>query len=181
MNPGTNIGNPAASRLGELLKQVRVPAKTDNEWQKLENGLFVRLDEKTTAGRSSGLSFILPRFSIAWAAAAGLLLFIAGAGITIALLKDNSPTSFASIMSVRGSVSVTWAGRRKPCLPLRTTRPPEKRFRAPSYPFTATAPPLSGSAREALWSFSPVRGSLSKNQTRRSRCAISHRAAFLSK
>lgn len=45
-NPGTNRENPAASRLGQLLRQVRVPAKTDNEWQRFENDLFVRLDEK---------------------------------------------------------------------------------------------------------------------------------------
>jgi TolA-binding protein len=110
-NPGTNKENPAASRLGELLRQVRVPAKTDNEWQRLENDLFVRLDEKTAPGRSFGFSFSLPRFNVAWAAAAALILFIAGAGITIALFKNSSPTSFTSIMSVCGSVSVTWAGR----------------------------------------------------------------------
>jgi outer membrane protein assembly factor BamD (BamD/ComL family) len=109
-NPGTNRENPAANRLGELLKRVRVPAKTDNEWQRLENDLFVRLDEKTAPRRRFGFSLSLPRFSVAWAAAAGLILFIAGAGITIALLKDGSPASFASIMSVRGSVSVTWSG-----------------------------------------------------------------------
>jgi tetratricopeptide (TPR) repeat protein len=110
-NAGNHKNNSSANRLGELLRQVRVPAKTDNEWQRLENDLFVRLDDETAPKHSRRFSFALPRFGIAWAAAAGLVLLIAGAGITIALLTNGASSSFAGLMSVRGSISVTWAGK----------------------------------------------------------------------
>jgi TolA-binding protein len=109
-NTVNNKENTAASRLGNLLRQVRVPAKTDTEWQRLENDMFMQLDEKPAHRRSFGFSLSIPRFSVAWAAAAGLVLLIAGAGISIALLTKNT-SSYASIMSVRGCVSVTWSGR----------------------------------------------------------------------
>jgi TolA-binding protein len=109
-----NFKHSGYKSLVHLLKQVTSPVKTDIEWQMLENDMFARLDEETAPQRrrrSFLFSFGLPRSGIAWATAAALVLSIAGAGVFISMKNTGSGQSMAGIASVRGSISVTWAGK----------------------------------------------------------------------
>jgi hypothetical protein len=98
--------------LGRLLRQVRVPSKTDDEWQRLENDLFIRLDEQTAPQRSTGVTFAFPRFGAAWAATAALVaLSLLGSGVYVAKLSSRQSPSTAGIIHTRGNIMVALANK----------------------------------------------------------------------
>lgn len=114
--PDTKL--PLRKSLGELLREVRVPQKSENDWQKLENDLFLRLDTPQRVQRRFALPFALPSFAVArpavaWAFAAVLVIAIAGAGVAVSLRGAGSP-SVAVLVNVKGTVAVTWGGKGAP-------------------------------------------------------------------
>ena len=106
--PGNNYSRRTS--LGELLREVQVPSKTDDEWQKLENDLMLRLDAPGPAPRFRFARDAL-RPGFAWAAVAVLVFSVAGAGIAISLVKNGAGAPTASIVSIRGAVAVAWRGK----------------------------------------------------------------------
>jgi|WetSurMetagenome_2_1015567.scaffolds.fasta_scaffold00173_6 TolA-binding protein len=104
--------------LGELLREVRVPQKSEQEWQKLENDLFLRLDAPPSVRPHTGRLPVFPFFSFprpafAWAAAAVVALAVVGAGVAVALRGDGK-ASVACLVNVKGALSVTWDGKGTP-------------------------------------------------------------------
>lgn len=103
--------DPAADRLATLLSQVKTPVKTRQEWDRLVNDLFVRLDEQLPAAPARARQvFAMPKISVAWACAAALCLSVTGIGMSIAFLKSASSVSTASLVSLQGQVAVKKAG-----------------------------------------------------------------------
>src|SRR5271157_4203710 len=109
---------PLRKSLGELLREVRVPQKSENDWQKLENDLFLRLDTPQRLQRRFVFPLALPSFAIArpavaWALTSVLALAIAGAGVAVSLLGGGG-ASVACLVNVKGTVAVTWDGKGAP-------------------------------------------------------------------
>jgi TolA-binding protein len=118
MAPSPDTRLPLRKSLEELLREVHVPQKSENEWQKLENDLFLRLDAPQRPVRRFAFPFSMPSFAIpkpaiAWASAAVLALAVAGAGVAVSLMGGNS-ASVAGLVNVKGSVAVTWGGKGAP-------------------------------------------------------------------
>ncbi len=110
----------SARRLRELLSTVKVPAKQEKDWQRLENDLFAALDEEKQAIQTPTLArisakfrffFALSRFSIAYSAAAVLVLSATGVGLMIAYHSPVSNGPTASLVSVQGRVAVRYDGK----------------------------------------------------------------------
>jgi TolA-binding protein len=99
--------------IGELLSEIRVPAKSENEWRKLENDLFLRLDTPESSRTRFRFTFAIPRPAVAWACAAAVALVVTGASVGLSVLRTGlAPT--AGLVSVKGSILVTWGGKGAP-------------------------------------------------------------------
>jgi TolA-binding protein len=109
----------STQRLHALLSGVKAPARQKNDWQRLENNIFAALDDEkqaTVPTASAAVSsprffFALPRFSVAWAAAAALVLSATAIGLSIAYHKTASDATAAAVVSVRGRLAVQWEGK----------------------------------------------------------------------
>jgi tetratricopeptide (TPR) repeat protein len=97
--------------IGELLREIRVPAKSDNEWRKLENDMFLRLDPPESSRTRLRFTFAIPQPAIAWACAAALALLVTGAGLSV---LRSGLASTAGLVSVKGNILVTWGGKGAP-------------------------------------------------------------------
>ncbi len=96
--------------VGEILRDVRIPRKTESEWQRVENDLFVRLDSTRSPGNAFGFSFAFPfRPIVAWAAIAALVLAVTGTGIVISMQNVVSDST-AKLESASGNVLVALGG-----------------------------------------------------------------------
>jgi tetratricopeptide (TPR) repeat protein len=106
----------ATRRLRELLLRVKAPVKAQADWDRLENNVFAALDNEKQPARTSQRPALsrfflsLPRFSIAHAAAAALILSVAGVGLHLAY-RSAIGTTAASLISLQGHVAVRWDGK----------------------------------------------------------------------
>jgi len=128
-----------------------VPAKSDIEWQKLENDLFLRLDTPESSRTRFQIHVAIPRPAIAWACAAAVALVVTARASDCPVLRAGlAPT--AGLVSVKGSMLVTWGGKGAPQTigALDNTRASMRAsagtvFETPGQ----AARPLSGSTKEA--------------------------------
>jgi TolA-binding protein len=105
-----NTTGPLRKNIGELLREIRVPKKTELQWHKLENDLFLRLDSQDSVSSGRGFSFALPRRFAAWTvAASGALAVVVAAFLVPTMLSNTAST--AEFVSIQGNVSVTCGGK----------------------------------------------------------------------
>jgi len=106
--------SPQRKTLRTLLSTLIVPPKAAHDWQRLENDLFLALDEQNGKSMARPLhknSFFQPRFAFFISAAAAMVIMLIGVGVSIANKTSKSNLSVASLASVQGHVAVLWGGK----------------------------------------------------------------------
>ncbi len=106
--------SPQCKKLRALLSTISAPAKQEHDWQRLENDLFLTLDNEKAQSKKHSLTknpLFQPRFALLGSLAAALVLSLVGFGIFFANNNSKSNQSIASLASVQGKVAVLWAGK----------------------------------------------------------------------
>ena len=97
-------------RVGDLLRRIEPPQKTDAQWSVLESGLFTHLGADARQSREYSLysPFLRPL-----SFAAGFAVIALGIAVSFLVKSpDDSPSSYARLLSVHGSVLVGLTGKK---------------------------------------------------------------------